>query len=98
MELENVPIGTTGAFLQQIDGLLNNLAPSNEALVEFTGGLNFTAGPKIPDKDLRELLGDVRLLDVRLQGTINEEQVQGQAEVSVIDPIIVKANGEVVLN
>ena len=41
-----LPIGTTGAFLQSINGYVNNIADKDATNIQFGGGLGFTAGRK----------------------------------------------------
>ena len=42
----NKPIGSTGAFLQRIEGSVDHIAEADPTPIEFAGGLGVTAGPQ----------------------------------------------------
>ncbi|BAY07027.1 FG-GAP-like repeat-containing protein [Calothrix sp. NIES-2098] len=84
----NKPIGATGAFLQHISGEINNVAPSDPDPIEFTGGLGFTAGPKIDISVPSWFAGGANfsgsLFDIDLIGSLNQEQIQGNGNIKLL--------------
>uniref|UniRef100_UPI0039C683D1 Calx-beta domain-containing protein n=1 Tax=Nodularia chucula TaxID=3093667 RepID=UPI0039C683D1 len=84
----NRPIGTTGAFLQGINGQIDNIAPSDADPIEFTGGLGLTAGPEINVSVPSWLAGATNfsgsLLELDLTGSLNTNQIQGNGSVKLL--------------
>ena len=86
----SIPVGTTGFFLNEIGGGLKNLAPSNKELVEYSGGVKLTGGPKFKS---------IGLINLDLKATINAEQFKGNGKVTVINESIAEGNVvEAILN
>ena len=84
-----IPVFTTGFFVNQVNGRLNNLAPSNPELVEFGGGVRLTGGAKV---------SKIGLINVDLNGTVNAEEVTGQGRISIINPAIIQGTTRATLN
>ena len=82
----NVPIGSTGAFLQGLSGKIQNFAPSNPNPVEFTGGLKLTGGPKIAF-DLTAIglkKFEAALVDLDATVNVNKERIKGNGKFKII--------------
>lgn len=43
----NLPVGTTGAYLQSVEGQVDHIAEADPDPIEFGGGVGITAGPEI---------------------------------------------------
>ncbi|PSO90765.1 MAG: hypothetical protein BRC48_16900, partial [Cyanobacteria bacterium QS_9_48_30] len=85
----NKPIANTGAFLQSLSGGVENLAPSAKDVIEFLGGVGFTAGPE---------LGNSSLLDLDLDGSVSSDRISGSGEVTLINEHLANGTGEAVLD
>src|SRR5262249_24697475 len=81
----NVPIGTTGAFLQAISGEVDNISSSSQAPVSFTGSVTFTEGPAI-SVSLPSFIGGSftgSALSVTVSATIVKTHLAGSGTVIV---------------
>ena len=93
-----IPIGTTGLFLQALGGSLNNLAKSkiNDPL-EFGGNVGFTFGPEI-SIELPSWLGGssftASAVRLDIDGTVSSEKLTGNFDIKLIDENIYNANGD----
>ncbi len=80
-----LPIGTTGAFLQSINGYVNNIADPDATKIQFGGGLGFTAGKKIelslPDWAGGDLEG--ALAEFGVEGGFTFQELTGSGTVKV---------------
>ena len=85
-----IPVFTTGFFVNEVNGSLNNLAPSNQELVEFGGGVKLTGGARVS--------ANLGLINVDLQAIVNAEQVTGQGSISIINPAIIQGTTQANLN
>ncbi|MGK7925690.1 MAG: Ig-like domain-containing protein, partial [Spirulina sp.] len=84
-----VPVGTTGIFLNGVDGSIGNLAPSDSNLIEFQGGVDLSGGPKF--------LGG-SLIKADLDVKVNPNELSGSGKLTLIDDKIANANGNTTLN
>ncbi len=82
----NLPIGTTGAFLQEINGTVNNLADPDPINIYFGGGLAFTAGPELgialPEWAGGDLTG--RLAEFGVEGGFTMSTLTGSGTLKMI--------------
>ncbi|MDE5108917.1 MAG: hypothetical protein O4808_18300, partial [Trichodesmium sp. St17_bin3_1_1] len=86
----NVPIpGYPLVFLQDINGELNNLAPSVKDSTEFNGNIHATLGPKI---------GDLSLIYLDLDAKISSEELSGTGKMTILNDKIATAQGTHTLN
>ncbi len=85
-----LPIGTTGAFLQSINGYVNNIADKDATKIQFGGGLGFSAGKKIeislPDWAGGDLEG--ALAEFAVDGGFTFEQLTGSGTVKVVGGLV----------
>ena len=86
----DLPIGATGAFLQSINGYVNNIADVDATNIQFGGGLGFTAGKKIeislPDWAGGDMEG--ALAEFAVDGGFTFQQLTGTGTVKVAGGLI----------
>jgi|GEM_PF-1667883 len=96
----NIPIATTGAFLQKISGTIEHLAPSDSQPTDFTGEVDITAGPKV-SVDLSKLsLGKFNgpLIDADVTATITKSDLSGNVNLTFVNSQFATINGNFDLN
>ncbi|WP_316015721.1 hypothetical protein [Roseobacter sp. HKCCA0434] len=72
----NVPIPAYPLFFfQNIEGQIDNFAPSNNKDIEFSGGIGATLGPQI---------AGTRLARLDLDGKITGDAIEGSAEIDIL--------------
>ena len=85
-----LPIGTTGAFLQSINGYVNNIADTDATKIQFGGGLGFTAGKKVeislPDWAGGDLEG--ALAEFAVDGGFTFQQLTGAGTVKIAGGLV----------
>lgn len=93
----NIPIGTSGLFLQKLGGRVNNIAESNPQPVEFSGSVGTTFGPEL-SLTLPSWLGgqEYKASAVRLDvgGTVSSDKLAGNFDIKIIDSAIYNAKGD----
>jgi uncharacterized repeat protein (TIGR01451 family) len=80
----NIPIATTGTFLQSIGGNIKNLSNLNQ--IEFNGDVNITGGKKI-DISLPWFMGgniSGSLISLDVSGQINRDQLTGNGNILLL--------------
>lgn len=81
----NKPIGTTGAFLQRIDGAIDHIASSDPKPILFTGGVGVTYGPEI-EIELPDWLGgeiEASLLALDVSASIDKNHLEAEGTLTV---------------
>ena len=94
----DLAIASTGIFLQKINGEVNNVAPSNDDNVEFTGIVGLTYGPEINinlDNNFF-VSGDFSgaAISLEVDATVSEDNLSGGTTLTVIDESIFKFTGD----
>jgi len=95
----NKPIGTTGAFLQDITGRVKNFAETPQKSIVFGGALGITAGPQInlslPDWAGGNFSGS--LLELNVEGNLDANHLTATGNVDIVGGLIT-GNGNAELN
>ena len=98
----DIPVGSTGFVLQELDGRVINLAPSNDDNIEFTGFLGLTYGPEInlnlDDNFLISGNFSAAAVELGTTGSASENSLGGSAIVTVVDKNIFQVTGGADLN
>jgi Ca2+-binding RTX toxin-like protein/subtilisin-like proprotein convertase family protein len=95
----NKPIGTTGAFLQDITGQVKNVAETAQAPIVFGGSLGITAGPQI-NLSLPSWAGgnfSGSLLELNVEGNLDANHLTATGNVDIVGGLIT-GNGNAELN
>ena len=95
----NKPIGTTGVFLQDIAGEIDNIAASDPDPLEFGGEVEITAGATITLK-LPEWAGggfSGSLAELEVIANINEERLKANGRIEILGGLI-EGTGNAELN
>jgi Ca2+-binding RTX toxin-like protein len=95
----NKPIGTTGAFLQDITGQVKNVAETAQAPIVFGGSLGITAGPQInlslPDWAGGNFSGS--LVELNVEGNLDANHLTATGNIDIVGGLIA-GNGNAELN
>ncbi len=95
----NKPIGGTGAFLQKINGRVDNVAEAAGKSVLFGGSLGITAGPQI-NLSLPSWAGgnfSGSLIELNVNGNLDANHLTATGNVDIVGGLI-KGNGNAELN
>jgi Ca2+-binding RTX toxin-like protein len=86
----NKPIGTTGAYLQTIEGKYEVDVRTSSKDYKFSGDLSFTAGPQINIKLPKWLGGGFKgaVINLDVHGEITTDYLQGSGDLSVMGGLI----------
>jgi Ca2+-binding RTX toxin-like protein len=86
----NKPIGTTGAYLQTIEGKYEDDVRTSSKDFKFSGDLSFTAGPQINIKLPKWLGGGFKgsVINLDVHGEITADYLQGSGDLSVMGGLI----------
>lgn len=90
----NIPIATTGVFLQKVGGQLNNIAPSSTSPIELTASTRLTGGTEF------QFFGEsVSVWNAELDATFSKEEMKASGKWNVINNKVVDGqNAEATLN
>ncbi|MBN2842926.1 MAG: hypothetical protein JXM68_07540, partial [Sedimentisphaerales bacterium] len=86
----DIPIGATGAFLQEINGLVNNIADEDATKIAFGGGVGLTAGPELNLSLPSWAGGDLEgsLAEFGLEGSINHTELAGSGTLKMVGGLV----------
>ena len=86
----DVPLGTTGAFLQGINGEVDHVSEFDPVQEEFGGSLRFTAGPEVnvslPTWAGGNFAGS--LADIGLTAHLNEDHLWGNGTLDMVEGLV----------
>ncbi|HYV35072.1 MAG TPA: glycoside hydrolase domain-containing protein [Gemmataceae bacterium] len=87
----HIPLGTTGAFLEEIDGSVKNL--DNPAALDFYGHLDIVYGPEVTVGS-----STYRLADLQLSGDIDSKHLHATGQLDILGGSVATGTASIDVN